>query len=64
MIIHTTNILPVKIDFYVRTEKGINTGSIDVNKEGAFTMFRSNMWLSEPYLKFTLTKKKGELMLT
>jgi hypothetical protein len=56
-----------RIEFYVRTDKGINRGSVMVadNKIFSVHFVKDNPWLSRPYLVFgTKKKKNGNVIVT
>ena len=54
--------LPTTVEFYVRTEKGINRGTVHVSETGTIMVtFFSNQWLVKPYVKFITEKKKNNV---
>ena len=49
-----------RIEFYVRTDKGINRGLLIVSDGKVFSVnFVKNQWMSKPYLSFNIKKKKN-----
>lgn len=57
--IHKTKTHPCRIEFYVRTDKGINRGTVMLDGSGLHNYFVKNNWMSKPYLTFTYVKRKG-----